>query len=113
MAGDEMNEQDVEWMDYKKEMRKEVKRLSNHNIIMGKDIKTLLAMAEEFKKAHDDLIVDIYKGPASIMTRLARHDVWIGIGGLLFITIAGAMATAYVNLTAAPPIVAVEVTSSK
>lgn len=108
-------EQVKEWSSFKTQMRGEVKRLSDQNIIMGKDIKTLLTMAEESKKMYDDLVQTIYKGNGkpSIMERLATHATCFKIyGGIIFL-IVGGMATAYFQLSAAPPVVAIDFTSGK
>jgi len=106
-------EQRKEWSDFKEDMRGEVKQLSDQIIVMGKDIKTLLGMAEDSKDAYDDLVQTIYKGNGkpSIMERLATHATCFKIYGALILLVVGAMVTGYVKLSAAPPVVAVEVTS--
>ena len=122
MEGDEMSidEQKEEWKEYKVEMRSEVKEvredvkeikesINNINYNQGlaqKDIEAILKVSEELCRV-------VYKdnGQPSIMARLVQHATWIKIYGTIIVLIVGGIITGYHKLTAAPPIVAVEVTS--
>lgn len=97
------------------ELKREVNELAKQVGFMGKDIKIMLGMFEASHKRQDEFEKVLYKGNGKppILSVLAVHSSWIKWWGGVTMAIIVSIAIAYFQLSAAPPVVTVDVTSSK
>ena len=111
-----------EFEEYKGEMRDEVKEIkdsifdiSRNQAIAQKDTTAILTVVTSLHKRLDEFDKVIFKGNGrlSILETLAVHSSWIKLWGTVSVLIIAGIVVGYFQLSAAPPIVAVEVISSK
>jgi len=74
--------------------------VTKQNIIMGKDIETILKMGEENSKAREELEKFIFKGNGqpSLLSRVVQNGTWIKIYGTIIILIVGVLITGYIKM---------------
>jgi len=111
-----------EFEEYKGEMRGEVKEIkesifdiSRNQAIEHTDTLAILTVVNALHERLDEFDKVLFKGNGrlSILETLAVHTSWLrGLGAVCVLIIAG-LVIGYFQLTAAPPIVAVEVMSGK
>jgi len=115
-------EQRKEFETYKVKMHDEVKEIkdsifaiSRNQAIAQTDTKAVLTVISSLHARLDAMDKVLFKGNGrlSILETLAVHTSWLrGLGAVCVLIIAGII-VGYFQLSAAPPVVAVEVTNSK
>jgi len=113
-------EQRKEWDDFKTDMREEVKAINisiadinKNQELAQKDTGAILTVVNSLHKRLDEFDKVIFKGNGrlSVLETLAVHSSWLrGLGAVCVLIISG-MVVAYFNLSAAPPVVDVNITS--
>jgi len=117
---DRRETQRKEFEEYKGEMRDEVKEIKDsifdirtNQAIEHTDTLAILTVVTALHERLDGFDKVLFKGNGrrSILETLAVHSSWLRGLGAVSVLIIGGMVVAYFNLSAAPAVVAVEVTS--